>query len=199
MVLKCSGMPSEAFECKSVFVGLSNQQQEPTPVFIRTVICGRDPQKQTIVSVHGYGSAQAMFYKCIKRLAERYNLIMFDTIGYGGSSRPLDYPYMTMSAEESLQYFVSYIEKWRVAMSNLTDFYLVGHSLGAYLAGNYACSHPEHIKKLILTSPPGVCQPLPEGESKDFGRLVKARIKPPKILNPIAKYLFKKKYSPFDI
>lgn len=84
-------------------------------------------------------------------------------------------------------------------MDDLTDFYLVGHSLGAYLTGNYAARYPQHIRKLILTSPPGVSKPVPTGEQKEFSRLIKSNLKAPRILNPIAKYLFKKRYSPFDI
>ena len=140
-LLRCSGLPSHYFQCKSIFIGPSNQTN-PEPVFIKTIICGQDASKPTLVSVHGYGSASAMFYKCIKRLSEKFNIIMLDTIGFGGSSRPLDYHYQTFTAEQSIDYFVAYFEKWRIAMNNLIDFYLVGHSLGAYLAGNYASKYP---------------------------------------------------------
>ena len=43
-------------------------------------------------------------------------------------------------------------------MGNLKDFYLVGHSFGGYMMGNYANQYYKHIKKLILVSPVGIKQ-----------------------------------------
>lgn len=66
---------------------------------------------------------------------------MIDILGFGGSSRPIDYDYNNFTAEESINYFVNYMEKWRIAMGDLRDFYLVGHSLGGYICGNYAAKY----------------------------------------------------------
>lgn len=73
----------------------------------------------------------------------------------GGSSRPGDYG-KVLTAEESIDYFVEYMERWRKSMGNLDDFYLAGHSYGGYLVGNYASKYHKHIKKLLLLSPLGV-------------------------------------------
>jgi cardiolipin-specific phospholipase len=51
---------------------------------------------------------------------------------------------------------VGSIEKWRVAIGNMTDFVLLGSSYGGYLAGTYASRYPQHIRKLILATPLGV-------------------------------------------
>ena len=37
----------------------------------------------------------------------------------------------------------------------MTDFVLMGHSFGGYLATHYANKHPQHVKQLILMSPIG--------------------------------------------
>jgi cardiolipin-specific phospholipase len=60
----------------------------------------------------------------------------------------------------------NFLDKWRKAMGNLTDFVLIGHSYGAYVAGTYACWQPKHIKKLILLSPLGL-KIAPKGWNKD--------------------------------
>jgi pimeloyl-ACP methyl ester carboxylesterase len=55
----------------------------------------------------------------------------------GASSRPDNYDACKFNPEQSIDYFVSYLENWRKEM-DLTDFYLAGHSFGGYLVGNYA-------------------------------------------------------------
>jgi len=47
-------------------------------------------------------------------------------------------------------------------MGEITDFYLIAHSFGGYIMGNYAVAYPQHIKQLVLLSPVGVLQ-RPEG------------------------------------
>jgi cardiolipin-specific phospholipase len=77
----------------------------------------------------------------------------------GSSSRPEDFKYEVddcFSAQETIDYFVDYLEKWRLAMDNLTDFILAGHSFGGYVVGNYALKYHQHIKKLLLLSPIGI-------------------------------------------
>jgi pimeloyl-ACP methyl ester carboxylesterase len=56
---------------------------------------------------------------------------------------------------------VDYIEKWRIEFGNkmnieLKDFYLMGHSFGGYICGNYALKYPENVRKVILLSPIGI-------------------------------------------
>jgi len=83
-------------------------------------------------------------------------------IGMGSSSRPKNY-YNNFTPQQSIQYFIEYFERWRKAMANeindgeeFTDFYLVAHSFGGYLSGNYALKHHQHIRKLVLLSPVGI-------------------------------------------
>jgi len=47
---------------------------------------------------------------------------------------------------------------------HLTNFVLAGHSLGGYIAGNYALKHPQHVSKLILLSPIGIRPELSKSE-----------------------------------
>ena len=74
-------------------------------------------------------------------------------IGMGSSSRPV---WDKKDGDEADEYFVQIIEKWRIAMGDLTDFFLCGHSYGAYLTGTYAVKYPQHIRKLVLISPLGL-------------------------------------------
>lgn len=135
-------------------------------VFIHTVILGEGywnplsnqimTQKPILVLIHGWGSSSALFFKIFKKLCKHFCLILIDIPGMGSSSRPLNYPYKTISPEDTITYFVNYLEAWRKQMGDLTNFYLSGHSFGGYLSGNWALRHPKHFKKLILLSPVGI-------------------------------------------
>ena len=77
----------------------------------------------------------------------------------GCSSRE---PYKVNNAEESVSYFVNFVEAWR-KMKNITDFFMCGHSLGGYMAAIYSIKYPQHVKKLFLISPVGFSE-----KPKDF-------------------------------
>ena len=51
-----------------------------------------------------------MFFKVMKYLSEHFFLIMIDILGMGGSSRP---DFSPKNGEESDNFFVEFIEKWR--------------------------------------------------------------------------------------
>ena len=57
----------------------------------------------------------------------------------GASSRPAYNPAGHVEADE---FFTDVFEKWRIAMGNLTQFYLAGHSFGGYISAVYACKYP---------------------------------------------------------
>jgi pimeloyl-ACP methyl ester carboxylesterase len=53
---------------------------------------------------------------------------------WGGSSRP---DFTCKSTEETEAWFIDSFEEWRKA-NNLSNFILLGHSLGGYVAAKYA-------------------------------------------------------------
>ena len=113
--------------------------------------------------IHGFAASGALFYRLLKPLREHFCLLLIDVIGMGASSRPNNFMKDDFDAQESINYFVNYIEKWRVKIGSITDFYLAGHSYGGYIAGHYALKYHQHIKKLLMISPLGVRVP-PAGE-----------------------------------
>ena len=92
-----------------------------------------------MVLVHGYGASGLIFYKIIKQLSEHFHLILIDIIGMGASSRPA---FRAQNANEGEDFFVDFLEKWRLAMGNIKDFYLAGHSFGGFICGHYAYRYP---------------------------------------------------------
>jgi len=90
----------------------------------------------------------------------------------GGSSRPQNFDSDNLTPQEAVNYFIEYIEAWRVAM-NITDFYLSAHSFGGFVCGHYALKYHMHIKKLLMLSPIGVryneeFEAMSENEQNDY-------------------------------
>ncbi|KAJ3672500.1 hypothetical protein LUZ60_007221 [Juncus effusus] len=121
------------------------------PRFINTVTFDSKENAPTLVLVHGYGASQGFFFRNFDALAEHFRVIAIDQLGWGGSSRP---DFTCKSTEETEAWFIDSFEEWRKA-KNLTNFILLGHSLGGYIASKYALKHPEHVRHLILVGPAG--------------------------------------------
>ena len=100
---------------------------------------------------HGYGATGTVYFDLLALLSKHFHVYAFDCIGLGLSSRE---PYQYESAQASVDFFVRFIEAWRKAL-NLTNFYLVGHSLGGYLSTQYCRHYHAHVRKLVLLSPVG--------------------------------------------
>ncbi|PON93825.1 Epoxide hydrolase-like [Trema orientale] len=121
------------------------------PRFINTVTFDSKSDSPTLVMVHGYGASQGFFFRNFDALASRFRVIAIDQLGWGGSSRP---DFTCKSTEETEAWFIDSFEEWRKA-KNLSNFILLGHSFGGYVAAKYALKHPEHVKHLILVGPAG--------------------------------------------
>ncbi|ESR48351.1 putative 1-acylglycerol-3-phosphate O-acyltransferase [Citrus sinensis] len=121
------------------------------PRFINTVTFDSKEDSPTLIMVHGYGASQGFFFRNFDALASRFRVIAVDQLGCGGSSRP---DFTCKSTEETEAWFIDSFEEWRKA-KNLSNFILLGHSLGGYVAAKYALKHPEHVQHLILVGPAG--------------------------------------------
>ncbi|CAM8878300.1 unnamed protein product [Rhodiola kirilowii] len=122
------------------------------PRFINTVTFDGKDDSPTLVMVHGYAASQGFFFRNFDTLAQHFKVIAIDQLGWGGSSRP---DFTCKSTEETEAWFIDSFEEWRKA-KGLSNFILLGHSFGGYVASKYALKHPEHVKHLILVGPAGV-------------------------------------------
>ncbi|KZV48519.1 putative 1-acylglycerol-3-phosphate O-acyltransferase [Dorcoceras hygrometricum] len=121
------------------------------PRFINTVTFDSKEGSPTLVMVHGYAASQGFFFRNFDALAKHFKIIAIDQLGWGGSSRP---DFTCKSTEETEAWFIDSLEEWRKA-KNLSNFILLGHSFGGYVAAKYALKHPEHVQHLILVGPAG--------------------------------------------
>ena len=132
-------------------------------VTMATIIIGLKDigTKPVLVFMHGYAATCALYFAIFKRLAEKFVIVCVDHVGMGTSSRPDGHYKVQQKPQESLDFFVDSLEKWRVKFSdqfgvNMSRFYLLAHSFGCYICGHYALKYPQFIEKLILLSPLGI-------------------------------------------
>ena len=155
--------------------------------------------KPILVVIHGFGSSAAQYYLCFEEFRPHFYMILIDNIGTGASDKPDDYlNSFSSDAKSSTHYTIEYIERWRQAMG-LTDFFLLGHSYGGYMAGSYASKYHQHIKKLILMSPVGLRQP---SDSRDYLALMEGKKRSPfyaRGANVIVESAWKRKITPLSI
>ncbi|KAL4911276.1 hypothetical protein BDW74DRAFT_7149 [Aspergillus multicolor] len=115
---------------------------------------------QHLVMLHGYGAGLGFFYKNFEPLSRLpgWQLHALDLLGMGRSTRP---PFCIKAKEreeairEAEDWFVDALEEWRIKRK-IERFTLLGHSLGGYIAVNYALKYPGRLNKLILASPVGI-------------------------------------------
>lgn len=121
--------------------------------YIHTVNYG-NKRKPTIVLVHGYWSACPTFLKLLKPLGNYFNIYAIDLLGFGLSSRTA---FGCQTPEESIDFFVESIDRWREEMK-IKKFTLLGISFGGYICASYALKYQKYLDRLLLLSPLGICK-----------------------------------------
>jgi len=132
---------------------------------IHTYRCG-DQNTETLVLLHGYGGSSVLFYPMLKELSQKYRVYCIDFLGMGLSSRP---EFKCQTTEETIDYFVESLEKWREAVG-LDYFTLGGHSFGGYMGTHYALKYQRNVKQLFLLSPAGITKAEKEVPIKEISQ-----------------------------
>lgn len=138
-----------------------------------------------IVWLHGAGAGLAFGYRNLDAYANlggtRRRVLGVDWLGQAGSSRP-SFPYggfrapaWTLPQEKQIDAAISFsvdsLEAWREALG-LEQMDLVAHSMGGYLATQYALRYPSRVRRLVLVSPVGwAAKPVGELASGRAGGL----------------------------
>lgn len=104
---------------------------------------------KNIVLFHGKNFNGAYWRTTIEALTtEGYRVIAPDQIGFGKSSKPLNFTYTFQQLAENTKVILDSLKIEKTAV--------LGHSMGGMLATRFALMYPETTEKLILENPIGL-------------------------------------------
>lgn len=105
---------------------------------------------ETLVFLHGSWWDSNQWLAVMQDLSQEFHCIAPDLLGFGESETgPL--PYSIALESECLARFMATLRESR--------FYLVTHSLGAWVGLRYALNYPQQVKGLIVIEPEGLQPP----------------------------------------
>jgi pimeloyl-ACP methyl ester carboxylesterase len=104
-------------------------------------------QGPILVFLHGSWSDGSQWLPLIERLSQDYHCFAPDLLGFGESERPK----LHYSIQLQVECLLAYLEAL-----HLPQVYLIGDSLGGWIAASYALKHLEQVSGLVLLAPEGV-------------------------------------------
>ena len=99
---------------------------------------------EVVVMLHGNPSWSFLYRKLIKRLSPNYRCIAPDHIGFGLSDKPADWSYLPEEHAKNLESLIEHL-----GLKNIT---LVVGDWGGPIGMQYAVTHPENVKRLVVTN-----------------------------------------------
>ncbi len=128
---------------------------------------------QTLVFLHGIGASSRYFQNRLGTLPQNYRCVLPDLLGFGASPKPADCAYTITDHLDALH--------GTLADRGVLDqpVTLVGHSLGAILAVEFAARFPKQVAAIVLLGLPRYASPAEAraylgGHGDWFARLVVA-------------------------
>ena len=119
---------------------------------IRYYDYGIDKHQKHILFIHGLGSSTIVWRDIPQALSEDFHTIAVDLIGFGESDKPqLDY---------TIEYFAKFIKNFlrHIGIEDKDKITIIGHSLGGYIAIEYAIENKEQVEKLVLIDSSGMLE-----------------------------------------
>ena len=104
-----------------------------------------------ILFIHGLGSSADRWLDIPDAISMYYHTIAVDLIGFGGSDKPKDVNY---TIEQFSEFILEFIEKIGLSGDG-RKITLIGHSLGGYIAVDFAIRNKGLIEKLVLLDSSG--------------------------------------------
>lgn len=149
LVLSCRASPIPEDRVYPAGTPLHTRELSVQGTRLRLLDTGTGPP---VVFVHGLSaSLYSWRYQLEPVLAAGYRVIAYDNRGFGWSDRP-DHGYGNAAYGELLAGLLDSL--------HVSDAVIVGHSMGAAIAGEFALAHGQRVRGLVLMGPAGVGPPL---------------------------------------
>lgn len=104
---------------------------------------------KTVILVHGKNFSGAYFETLANYLKDKgYTIIIPDLIGFGRSSKPIDYQYNFQDLALSIKKLLEWYKIKKVS--------ILGHSMGGMVATRFSLMFPNNVEQLILLNPIGL-------------------------------------------
>ena len=105
-----------------------------------------------VLFIHGLGSSSLTWGDIPNALSEYFHTIAIDLIGFGQSEKPnKDYtiPYFS-------NFIMDFLKQKEIGIKDDDKISIIGHSLGGYIALDYAIQNKDRIEKLVLIDSSGM-------------------------------------------
>lgn len=104
---------------------------------------------KTFVLIHGKNFSGAYYETTIELLKNQgYTVLVPDLIGFGRSSKPLNYQYSIHGMAKSIEQLISWFKIEKIS--------ILGHSMGGMVVSRFALMFPNKVDKLFLLNPIGL-------------------------------------------
>ncbi|HCL55881.1 MAG TPA: hypothetical protein DHW82_02600 [Spirochaetia bacterium] len=125
------------------FAKIDKNEKEKLQIEISYETYQKESNKKWAVFINGFSGSTALWmYQKGEFIRKGYNILCYDQIGQGKSSKPKGFIY-------DMEFHV-YTLKSVIDQIGIKDFYLIGISAGGMIAQEFAKSHQDIIKALIL-------------------------------------------------
>lgn len=106
-----------------------------------------DSENPTVIFLHGSWDDSQQWEKIIEPLSKNFHCFAIDLLGFGNS--------IASETPSSVAVQVDCLHQFLTALK-LDPVYLVGHSLGAWVAVSYALKYPDLTQGVVAISPEGL-------------------------------------------
>jgi pimeloyl-ACP methyl ester carboxylesterase len=103
-------------------------------------------QNPVLIFLHGSWHDGSQWEQTIEPLSRDFHCFAIDLLGYGNST--------ALKPPTSIEIEVDCLEEF-VSALKLSPVYLIGHSLGAWIAMSYSLKYPDRVRGVVTISPEG--------------------------------------------
>jgi pimeloyl-ACP methyl ester carboxylesterase len=116
---------------------------------------GKNTNNKHVLFVHGLGASSLAWRDIPAALSNYFHTINVDLIGFGESDKPMEGGDYTI---KGFSKFIANFLKEEIKIGENEKISIVGHSLGGYIAAQFAIENRKRIEKLVLIDSSGLLE-----------------------------------------